>query len=137
MKILFAIQATGNGHISRAREIVPLLQQYGHVDLLISGNQADVSLEQSLTYRFHGFSFIFGKTGGVNNWKTYRNMNLFRLRKDMSSLPLKKYDLIVNDFEPVTAWACKLQGVSSVSLSHQASFISKRTPRPSTSFNCH
>lgn len=137
MKILFAIQATGNGHISRAREIVPLLQQHGHVDLLISGNQADVSLEQSLTYRFHGFSFIFGKTGGVNNWKTYRNMNLFRLRKDIASLPLKKYNLIINDFEPVTAWACKLQGMASVSLSHQASFLSKKTPRPPTTFNWH
>lgn len=135
MKILFAIQATGNGHISRAREIVPLLQQHGQVDLLVSGTQADVSLDQSLTYRFHGFSFIFGKTGGVNNWKTYRNMNLFKLKKDISSLPLKQYNLIINDFEPVSAWACKLQGRPIVSLSHQAAFISKKTPRPSAAFN--
>ena len=135
MKILFAIQATGNGHISRAREIVPLLERYGHVDLLVSGTQADVSLDQALAYRFHGFSFIFGKTGGVNNWKTYRNMNLLRLRKDIVSLPLKQYDLIINDFEPVTAWACKLQKLPSVSLSHQASFMSKKTPRPSGGFN--
>jgi len=135
MKILFAIQATGNGHISRAREIVPLLEKHGQVDLLVSGTQADVSLDQALAYRFHGFSFIFGKTGGVNNWKTYRSMNLLRLRKDIVSLPLKQYDLIINDFEPVTAWACKLQGLPSVSLSHQASFISKKTPRPAGSFN--
>lgn len=135
MRILFAIQGTGNGHISRAREIVPLLEQHGQVDLLISGTQADVTLDQPLAYRFHGFSFVFGKRGSVNHWLTYRQMNLFKLRKDIATLPLKQYDLIINDFEPVTAWACKMQGRPSVSLSHQASFMSAKTPRPSANLN--
>jgi uncharacterized protein (TIGR00661 family) len=130
MKILFAIQGTGNGHVSRAREIVPLLQQYGQLDLLISGTQADVSLAQPLTYQKHGFSFIFGKKGGVDYWKTYKTMNLRKLLHDVRSLPLKQYDLIVNDFEPVSAWACRLQKLESVALSHQCAFISKNTPRP-------
>lgn len=130
MKILYAIQGTGNGHVSRAREIVPLLQQYGHLDLLISGTQADVSLSQNLKYKLHGFSFIFGKKGGVDYWKTYKTMNLWQLLRDIRSLPLKQYDLIVNDFEPVSAWACKLQKLESVSLSHQCAFISPKTPRP-------
>jgi uncharacterized protein (TIGR00661 family) len=131
MKILFGIQGTGNGHISRAREIVPLLQQYGEVDLLVSGTEAEVSLSQPLAYKFHGFSFVFGKKGGVDNWATFKIMNLPQLWKDMHSIPLKQYDLIINDFEPVSAWACRLQGVPSVSLSHQCSFVSKKTPRPS------
>ena len=130
MKILFAIQGTGNGHISRAREIVPLLQQYGELDLLISGTQADVSLSQNLKYKLHGFSFIFGKKGGVDYWKTFKVMNLRTLLRDVRSLPLKQYDLILNDFEPVSAWACKLQKLESVSLSHQCAFISPKTPRP-------
>jgi len=132
MKILFAIQGTGNGHISRAREIVPLLQQYGELDLLVSGTQAEVSLSQPLKYKFHGFSFVFGTNGGVDKWATYKIMNSRQLWKDIHSLPLKQYDLIVNDFEPVSAWACKLQKVPSVSLSHQCSFVSPKTPRPST-----
>ena len=130
MKILFGIQGTGNGHISRAREIVPLLQRYGEVDLVVSGTEAEVSLSQPLAHKFHGFSFVFGKKGGVDNWATYKLMNLRQLWKDMHSLPLKQYDLIINDFEPVTAWACRLQGVPSVSLSHQCSFVSQKTPRP-------
>ena len=130
MNILFAIQGTGNGHISRAREIVPLLQQYGHVDLLVSGTEAEVSLSQPLKYRFHGFSFIFGKNGGVDKWATYKTMRLTRLIRDIRSLPLSRYDIIVNDFEPVSAWACRLQKIPSVSLSHQCSFISPNTPRP-------
>lgn len=130
MKILFAIQGTGNGHISRAREIIPYLQQHGDVDILISGTQADVSLSQPVKYRFHGFSFVFGKNGGVNHWQTFKIIKLWQFWKDMKSIPLTNYNLIVNDFEPLTAWACKLKKVKSVSLSHQASFVSLNTPRP-------
>ncbi|MEP6611263.1 MAG: glycosyltransferase family protein, partial [Mucilaginibacter sp.] len=79
MKILYAIQGTGNGHISRAREIVPLLQQHGEVDLLVSGTEAEVTLAQPLKYKFHGFSFVFGTNGGVDNWATFKLMNTPRL----------------------------------------------------------
>ncbi len=79
MKILYAIQGTGNGHISRAREIVPLLKQYGELDLLVSGSQTDVSLKDALKYKFHGFSYVFGKKGGINYWKTLKNMNIRQL----------------------------------------------------------
>jgi len=130
MKILYAIQGTGNGHISRAREIVPLLQQYGEVDLLISGTQADVKLSEAVKYQFHGFSFIFGKKGGVDHYATWKAMNLPRFVRDMRKIPLKDYNLILNDFEPVTAWACRLKGIESVGLSHQASFQSNLVPKP-------
>lgn len=130
MKILYAIQGTGNGHISRAREIVPLLQQYGEVDLLISGTQSEVKLSQPVKYQLHGFSFVFGRKGGVHHWETFKTMNLPRFVKDMRQIPLKDYNLIINDFEPVTAWACKMQGLESVGLSHQASFQSEKVPKP-------
>jgi len=130
MRILYAIQGTGNGHISRAREIVPLLHQYGELDLLISGTQADVSLIENVKYELHGFSFIFGKKGGVNHYETWRSMNLPRFIRDMNKLPLEDYNLIINDFEPVTAWACKRKGLESVGLSHQASFQSRNVPKP-------
>src|ERR1700748_1344401 len=58
-------------------------------------------------------------------------MHLRQLWHDMHHLPLAQYDLIINDFEPVSAWACRLQKVPAVSLSHQCSFISPNTPRPS------
>ena len=130
MRILYAIQGTGNGHISRAREIVPLLQQYGSLDLVISGTQADVSLIENVKYELHGFSFIFGRKGGVNHYETWRSMNLPRFVRDMNKIPLEDYNLIINDFEPVTAWACKRKGLESVGLSHQASFQSRQVPKP-------
>ena len=63
MKILFAIQGTGNGHLSRARDIYPELARYGEVDVLISGIQADVDVPFPVRYRKYGMSFIFGKRG--------------------------------------------------------------------------
>ncbi len=132
MKILYAIQGTGNGHVSRAREIVPLLQKYGEVDLLISGTQVDLNLVQDIKYRLHGFSFVFGKKGGVDHYNSWKSMNLFQFRKDMLKLPLNDYQLILNDFEPIAAWACKIRGLESVSLSHQAAFKSLNVPRPKT-----
>ena len=32
MKIFYAIQGTGNGHLSRAEQLYPYLQKYGEVD---------------------------------------------------------------------------------------------------------
>ena len=65
MKILYAIQGTGNGHISRAREIIPYLKQYGELDILISGTQADVQLPYPIKYKFKGVGFVFGIDGGM------------------------------------------------------------------------
>lgn len=130
MRILYAIQGTGNGHISRAREIVPILEKYGSLDLLISGTQADVSLKQLVKYQFHGMSFVFGKKGSVAHMETWKNLNLRRFVSDMKKVPLESYNLIVNDFEPVTAWACKLKGIPAVGLSHQSAFKSNLVPKP-------
>jgi uncharacterized protein (TIGR00661 family) len=130
MKILYAIQGTGNGHLSRAREIIPILQRKGEVDLLISGTQADVDLPYQVKYRFKGLCFIFGKKGGVDVMATYRKSNLKRLLAEIKSLPIENYDLVINDFEPVSAWACKRKHKDCVGLSHQAAVIHKKAPRP-------
>ena len=130
MKVLYAIQGTGNGHISRAREIVPILKSMVPTDVLISGYQAEVEFPFNVDYRYNGLSFIFGKKGGIDLVKTFKKSNLFRLVKEIINLPVKKYDLVINDFEPVSAWACMLKGVKCVGLSHQAAVISLNAPKP-------
>ena len=75
MKILYAVQGTGNGHITRAIEIIPFLQKKGEVDILVSGIQSDIELPFKVKYKFNGLSFIFGKQGGVDIWKTYWKLN--------------------------------------------------------------
>ena len=131
MKILYAIQGTGNGHLSRAREIIPLLKQKGELDLLISGTQSDVELPYTIKYRFKGLCFVFGKKGGIDVMATYRKGNLKRLFEEIRSLPVENYDLVISDFEPVSAWACKRKHKHCVGLSHQAAVIHKNAPKPS------
>jgi len=130
MKILYAVQGTGNGHLSRARDIIPVLKQYGQVDILVSGTQADVSLDEEIKYQFAGISFIFGKKGGVDILKTVSRLKIFRFIKNLIQLPVHQYDLIINDFEPVTAWACFFKNKFSVGLSHQAAVIHPNAPKP-------
>jgi uncharacterized protein (TIGR00661 family) len=130
LKILFAIQGTGNGHLSRARDIYPELARYGDVDVLISGIQADVDVPFPVKHRFYGMSFIFGKSGGVDMLATARKLKLGRLIKDIRSLPVKDYDLVINDFEPVSAWACKINKVPCISVSHQCAVLNPKAPRP-------
>lgn len=130
MKILYAIQGTGNGHISRAIALVPILQKYVDVEILISGNQADITLPFPVKYKLHGAGFIFGQNGGVDVWKTFRQTKILRLIKDILSLKLNEYDLIISDFEPISAWAARWRKARCVAMSHQASFYSKKVPRP-------
>ena len=130
MKILYAIQATGNGHLSRARDIIPILQKKGDVDILVSGIQADVELPFEITYRFKGLSFIFGKKGGVDLLETYKKSRLKRLIAEIKSLPVENYNIVISDFEPVSSWACYFKNKKCISLSHQAGVVHKASPQP-------
>ncbi len=130
MTILYAIQGTGNGHLSRARDIIPILQKNHQVDLLISGSQADVELPYPVKYRFKGLGFIFGANGGIDLVETYKKNYIKRLFTEINSLPVEEYDLIINDFEPVSAWACKLKNVKCIAISHQAAVLNKKAPQP-------
>ena len=130
MKILFAIQGTGNGHLSRAKDVYPELAKFGDVDVLISGIQADVDVPFPVKYKVYGMSFIFGKKGGVDILETAKRAKLFQLLKDIRNFPVEQYDLVVNDFEAVTAWACKRKNLPCISLSHQCAVLHPNAPQP-------
>lgn len=130
MKVLYAIQGTGNGHLSRALEIFPILNDYCSCDILISGTQCDLNPEFPVKYRLKGFSFIFGKTGGIDYRQTFKRFRLATFIREIFSIRLSEYDLVINDFEPITAWACKLRGVPVIGLSHQGAMLSRHVPRP-------
>ena len=130
MKILYAVQGTGNGHLSRAMDVVPCLQRRADVDVLVSGIQADLQLPFPVKYRMHGLSFIFGKKGGVDLWKTFMSSTVRRLIHEVATLPIEDYDLIINDFEPISAWACHTRDKECIGLSHQAATMDAQAPKP-------
>ncbi|MFD2783930.1 glycosyltransferase family protein [Hymenobacter rubripertinctus] len=131
MKLLYAIQGTGNGHLARALDIVPLLQQRAsQVDVLISGPPADIELPFPVRYRYHGMGFVFGKKGGISFSKTFWQLNSSAFVREMRELPVGEYDVVISDFEPVSAWACRLRNVPCFALSHQSAVLSDLAPRP-------
>ncbi len=125
MKILYGIQTTGSGHLSRALSVARALVAEGHqVDGLLSGPQAASHWDLSVFHQcreYPGLSFVM-VDGKVSNLRTLKKLQLKRFIKDVKQLDLSFYDLVLNDFEPISAWAAKRQKVSSISLSNQASF---------------
>jgi len=130
MKILYAIQGTGNGHLSRSMDIVPRLQKMGDVDVLVSGTQGDLALPFQVKYVLHGFGFVFGKKGGVDLWASFLKSRFRKFINEINSLPVEDYDLVINDFEPVSAWACYVKNKPCIGLSHQAAVLSEKAPKP-------
>lgn len=130
MRILYAIQGTGNGHISRARQLLPYLERHGDVDVLVSGTQSELPLERDIKYRLSGLGFVFGKRGGIDYAATLRQLQVPQFMRDVRALPVDNYELVISDFEPVSAWACQLHHHPCVAMSNQAAFLSPKTPRP-------
>jgi uncharacterized protein (TIGR00661 family) len=131
MKIFYAVQATGNGHISRAIELVPLFQKYGEVDVFLSGSNYSLKFNLPIAYRSKGVSLVYNnEIGSIDIKKTIKNISIRKIWNEAKFLPVEKYDLVINDFESITSLACRLKKVKSIHLGHQASFISKKVPRP-------
>tara|TARA_B100000575_G_scaffold222309_1_gene182716 strand:+ start:3567 stop:4565 length:999 start_codon:yes stop_codon:yes gene_type:complete len=130
MKILYAIQTTGNGHLARAQSIIPRLKGYGDIDIITSGPKNEFLLEEKPIYHYHGLTFFYTDTGAVNWLKTIFLNNYIRFIREVILCPVKKYDLIINDFEPVSAWSAKFKNIKCFELTNQYSMGLKNIPKP-------
>jgi uncharacterized protein (TIGR00661 family) len=130
MKIFYAVQATGNGHISRAVELLPYLQQYGQVDVFLSGENCHLPTTLPVKFKSKGVSLFYGNRGGLNYFKMWQKFSLARIWREAKSLPVEAYDIVINDFECITSLACKFKNKPSIQFGHQASFRSPLSPRP-------
>jgi uncharacterized protein (TIGR00661 family) len=130
VKILYGIQSTGNGHISRSAKIVNKLIRKGFmVDILFSGKNSQLAFPFPIKYNFTGLTFHYDGSGNISYWKTFKDIHIIQFLNDIK-LDLTSYDLVISDFEPITAWASKLQKRKCVGISNQCSYISNKVPRP-------
>lgn len=130
MRILYGIQGTGNGHLSRSSKIINKLKKLGcDIDIVVSGTHHQIDIPHEIKYNLKGFSFTYNSDGSINKFKTFLNSDFSTFLKDIK-LNCKEYDRVISDFEPVTSWASKIQSCTSFGISNQYSFLSKKLPRP-------
>lgn len=125
MKILYGVQGTGNGHITRARVMAEALAQAGvDVDWVFSGRDPERFFDMDVFGDFRVFKGLTFATrdGRIDLRRTMNDTSMRGLWRDIRSLALSQYDLVVTDFEPVVAWAARSQGMPCVGIGHQYAF---------------
>lgn len=126
MKILYGVQATGNGHISRARAMGKYLAaEQVSVDYLFSGREASQFFDMQQFGDFQlkrGITFI-SHAGRVDYWQSFRQASVRGLLQDIRELDVSSYDLVLTDFEPITAHAARRAKKPSVAIGHQYAFL--------------
>lgn len=136
LRILYGVQGTGNGHITRARVMARAFRNRPdiEVDYLFSGRPANKYFDMDIFGEYQtrqGLTF-FHSEGSIDQIKTLLKAKPLQLMRDIRKLNLEHYDLVLNDFEPISGWAAKLQRIPSISISHQAAFEHK-VPKASQS----
>lgn len=124
MKILYGVQGTGNGHISRSNSMAEALASHPELELtwLLSGREQQLGCGniQNFLWR-EGLTFV-ARNGKINILETFKKLNLYKFWQDINTLDLTPYDLIISDYEPVIAHAARKRGVRVVGIGHQYAF---------------
>jgi uncharacterized protein (TIGR00661 family) len=125
MKILYGVQTTGNGHISRSREVIRELRKRGHeIEVLLSGRAPAM---QSELKEFIPFQTRTGLTfrscrGRLKYIQTAFKLNLFQFFRDIASFDGTGHDLVITDFEPLSARIARRRSLPSIGVGHQYAF---------------
>lgn len=137
LRILYGVQGTGNGHTTRARVMAKAFRDRSdvEVDYFFTGRPPEKYFDMEVFGDYQtrtGLTFVHSE-GAVSQMKTVMNAKPLQLINDIKNLDVSDYDLVLNDFEPVTAWASKRQNVPAISISHQAAFAHE-VPKAGQSF---
>lgn len=137
MRILYGVQTTGHGHLVRSTPIILELRKLGHqVDVLLSGPPPDpawltrigapLSTRPGLTFSADG--------GRIRYVRTALRARPVAFLRDVFRNPTPEPDLIVTDYEPITAWMARRRGLRSVGIGHLYAFAWPEVPRARGNF---
>lgn len=125
MNILYGVQGTGNGHISRSREIVRCLKKRGHrVEVIISGRNQELLWDMEIFQPYvvyRGLTFATSK-GKINFTRTARELDLPQFFYDIHTHKTENIDLVISDFEPISARIARNSKLPSMGIGHQYAF---------------
>ena len=125
MKILYGVQTTGHGHLVRSQAMVRLLKNRGHeVHTLLSGPPVGQRWSTEV-FEPHvqrsGLTFV-NERGRINYLKTATRLRLVRFARDILEFKPAEFDLVITDYEPLTARIAKLNKLPCVGIGHMYAF---------------
>ncbi len=130
MKIFYGICGEGMGHCGRSLAMIERLMALGHHVTIFTFADA-LRLLQSSGYTAHeiaGLQFRQKGCGAVDPWRTARGFGEYLLRRRKSLDEIRQLalherpDLMITDFEPLTALAAASLGIDCVSIDNQHRF---------------
>ena len=132
MRILYGVQTTGHGHLVRSTPVIRELRALGHqVDVVLSGPPPDPSwlarIGAPLATR-PGLTFA-AEGGRIRYVRTALRARPVSFIRDVFRNPAPEPDLIVTDYEPITAWMARRRGLRSVGIGHLYAFTWPQVPR--------
>ncbi len=136
MRILYGAFSQGNGHLSKASVLVPLLEARGHEVRVITSGPPPTSCYQFTWHRhFPGIAYVAknGRTDYLASFQqwTCRLPTLFKGIWAIRGIAREfRPDLVISDFEPMTASPLVEPGCEVVSISRQVSLLDPDVPMP-------
>lgn len=125
MRILYGVQGTGHGHLVRSAAMVAGLRSRGHeVHCLLTGRSsaafADPEIRASHTL-LEGFT---GRAAGgrVRVLQTVGQLRFARFLRDVRGFDASRFDLVLTDYEPVSAWIARRCRLRSIGVGHLYAF---------------
>ncbi|SDB29625.1 conserved hypothetical protein [Pseudidiomarina indica] len=136
MRILVGVQGTGNGHLSRCAALAEALAKQPDisVDYLVSGRTKEQFFDMDVFGQWQwrqGLTFAVER-GKVQGFETLRRNDWQQFWQDVRKLDLSSYDLVVSDYEPITAWAGRFQRKRVIGLGRQYAFYQPTPSLPIT-----
>lgn len=136
MRIIYGCNSQGQGHLSKATTLVPLLEARGHEVRVISSGPQPPSIYQFRWHRhFSGLPY-FLQDGKTDPFQTIRNWgknlpdtlsSLFHLKRMVREF---EPELIISDFEPMTGNPFLAPGCEVVSMCRQVALLDPNIPIP-------
>jgi len=140
MRIIYGAFAQGHGHFSKAAVLVPLLEARGHQVWVVSSGweRPPKGYRFGRHDHFPGLSYVYanGRTDYGRSFKKWVRetprvlRNLWRLRRLVREF---QPDLILSDFEPLTASPLLQPKCEVICISRQATLLDRQVPLPATS----
>ncbi|MCF7826886.1 MAG: glycosyltransferase [Candidatus Marinimicrobia bacterium] len=125
LNILYGVQATGNGHITRSRELVSALKQRGHqVQVIVSGRKESElwGMDAFKPYQLFDGLTLQTRAGRVQKLNTVLHAHPLKMMRDINEYRADNIDLVICDFEPISSRIARKNNIPSIGIGHQYAF---------------